>query len=92
MNLQAARTWQSRLLHRVETDPTRSAAALRAVIRAHGPTDPDPLDGVTGAICPECLAGPGIAVAYPCATTQTIALELGVPLPEAPAYEGLLDV
>jgi hypothetical protein len=88
MNPAEAFTFKSRLLFRISTDPTASARTLRAVIEQHGPTT----DEDTGrAVCPDCLAGPGIPVSYPCATKQVIAMELGVPLPEVRAYDALTD-
>jgi hypothetical protein len=81
VKLAVAWTFQKRMTGRTETDPTRSAATLRAVIHQHSPAD------VSGRVECACQA----AVPYPCPTTELIALELGVPLPTTPTYEEMVD-
>lgn len=88
MKIDDARTFQSRLLFRISHEPTQSARTLRAVIRGHRPDSHDPDSDV---ICMECNTGTGQAAPYPCATMQTVALELQVPIPDDPTYRSLID-
>jgi hypothetical protein len=101
MNLETACTFQSRLLFRISHEPTASARTLRTVIQQHGPVEhpdrpgeamcagafyPGPERGLRdGRTCMDGTVDDGPAP-YPCATQQTIALELGVPLPAEPTY------
>ena len=87
MKLETALTFQSRLLFRISHEPTQSARALRAVIRLHAPEE----DAYTAGHVGHLREDADYCAAWPCETLKTIALELGVPLPEEPAYGALVD-